>query len=80
MDPLSIFLRSLGLTGRHKKIGGDLPLPDLGEVKDTVEKAVEGLSGLKDVPKTIMDRVVEADQDFRGADKALRSTRLRKKR
>ncbi|GAJ16493.1 unnamed protein product [marine sediment metagenome] len=41
---------------------------------------MEGLSELKDVPQAVISRVVEADKDFREADRALRGTRLRGKK
>ncbi len=51
-------------------------LPDPNEIKEAAEALVQGVTGLKDVPKTLIDGVVEADQDFRSADRALRSARF----
>ena len=82
MGLLNNILRELGLTksrGTRRGTSG-LTLPDPSEVKEKLEEAVEGLSGLKDVPKTLIDKLVEADEDFRGADRALRGARFRGKR
>ena len=79
MSLLEDFLRGLGLLGsmKTKSKTGIPALPNPSEIKEKLEEAVEGLSGLKDVPKTLMDRLVEADGDFKEADKALRGTRIR---
>jgi len=73
-------LKALGVLPSGKSKGGPpFPTPpDPSEVKKSVEKIVEGLSELKDVPQAVISKVVEADKDFREADRALRGTRLRK--
>lgn len=83
MGIINDLLRTLGVVGSKKSrnIGVGLPaLPNPGEIKEAAEAIAESLSNLKELPKTLIDRVVEADQDFRGADKALRSTRVHGKR
>ena len=65
----------------RSQLPGDLPLPpDLGEVKGIFEKILGGVADLKDLPKTFLRGVTEADGDFREADRALRGTRVRGKR
>ena len=70
--------RSLGLprAGRLKKKSKSAFPPDLGEVKEIVEKAMDSLSQIKDIPKTVIDRVVEAESDFREADRGFRGCLL----
>lgn len=82
MSLLDDILRGLGVVGSRKarRRAGGPTLPDPNEIKEKLEEAVEGLSGLKDIPKTLMDRVVEANEDFQAADKALRGTRVRGRR
>ena len=84
MGILNDVLRTLGIAGSKKSKrsygAGPPTLPDPNEVKEGVEKVVESITNLKDLPKTLIDRVVEADEDFKEADKALRSTRVRGKK
>ena len=74
--------KALGVLPSKKSRGGSpFPTPpDPSEVKKSVEKIVEGLSELKDVPQAVISRVVEADKDFREADRALRGARFRGKK
>jgi len=80
MGLIDDILKALGILPSKRSRGrSTLPTPpDFSEVKESVEKVIEGLSELKEVPKSVIDRVVEADEDFREADRALRGTRLRK--
>ena len=56
----------------------DLPsLPDPSKIKDTLEQAVENITDLKDVPKTLLQGITEADLDFREASKAFRKARIK---
>jgi len=84
MGFLNDVLRTLGVAGSRRSKGrsiAGLPnLPDPNEVKETIGTIVESISNLKDLPKTLISEVTEADQDFREADKVLRSTRLRGKK
>jgi len=81
MGILDNILRELGLPGmgRSKKKSKSLTLPDPEEVKEGVEKVVDSLSKIKDIPKAIMDRAVEAEEDFREADRAFRGVKPKKK-
>ena len=73
--------------GRVKTSGGLLGLPSLPDpagiresvegVKESIEQVIEGITGLKDIPKTLLEGITEADEDFRSADKEFRSTRIR---
>jgi len=80
MGIIDSFLRGMGFPGSKKaRKGSSIPsLPDLGEIKEQAEKIIDNLSEIKDLPKTLMDRAVEAEEDFREADRAFRGTRLRK--
>ena len=73
-----------GVTRVKRRKGGDLPMdlpfPDPGEVKGVFERILGGVMDLKDLPKTLLRGVSEANEDFREADSALRSTRVRGKR
>ena len=81
MGLLDGLLQDLGITSsRKKKAANNPPLPNLGEIKEKLEEVVGGISDLKNVPKDLIGKLVEADEDFRGADKALRSTRLQGKK
>jgi len=84
MGFLNDVLRTLGVAGSRRSKRGStasLPtLPDPNEVKETVEAIVESITNLKDLPKALISKITEADQDFREADKALRSTRIRGKK
>ena len=83
MGFLNDILRTLGAAGSKKSgvsPGIGLPtLPNPDKVKEGVEGVIESITNLKDLPKTLIDRVVEADRDFKEADKALKSTRVRGK-
>jgi len=71
-------LRGLrGLKSLLRPLGIPAP-PDPEEAIEILQEVVNGVTDLKDVPKTILEKVVEADEDFRGADKAFRGTRIRK--
>jgi len=59
---------------------GPPELPGPGEIKEVIEGVVEGLQEASDIPKTLMEHAVQADQDFRHTDKSLRSTKFRRKR
>ena len=66
-------------TGKKKGLLSSLELPDLpspNDLREIAEGIVEGLSEIKEIPKTLVHHLTEADQDFREADKTLRSTRL----
>jgi len=74
--------------GRGKlKLRGPLDLPSLpdpgglkdsiDEIKKSVEQVVEGLTGLKDIPKTLLGGISEVESDFRKADKEFRGARIR---
>ena len=81
MGVLGDILGELVLGGRKKakrKSGLHFP-PSPGEIKEQAEKIMEGLGELKEVPKTLMDKAVEAEEEFRGADKAFRGTRFKGK-
>jgi len=82
MSILESFLKDLGLQGFGKaRRKSQAPLlPDLDEIKSKVEGVVDSLSQLKDVPKSVMDRAVEAEEDFREADKAFRGGRTQGKK
>jgi len=83
-------LRGVGGTGSRKgKLkmkGGLLGLPSLPDpsglkesidgVKESIEQVVEGFTGLKDIPRTLLEGITEAEKDFRTADKEFRSTRI----
>ena len=79
MGILDGFLRDLGLPGMGKKRGKSRSTfpPDPSEIKESVEKVVDSLSQIKDLPKTVMDRAVEAESDFREADRAFRGVKPR---
>jgi len=81
---LNDILRGLGVArpGRSKRgSGAGLPtLPDPSEIKESVETIVESITNLKDLPKSLIGKITEADRDFKEADQALRSTRVRGKR
>ena len=79
MSILDNILREMGLEvkGSRRKSKSSL-LPSPGEIREHVEEIVSGLSELKDVPKAIMDRAVEAESDFRKADRTFRGTRLKR--
>ena len=55
------------------------PPPSPGQIREIVEEVIEGISEIKEIPKALVDRVTEADADFRDADRALRGTRVRGK-
>lgn len=55
-------------------------LPDPREVKDTVEKVMEGLSELKDLPQSLVKKAMEAEEDYRDADKAFRGSKFKAKK
>ena len=78
MSILNDILGELGLTGTRRTKRSKSPLPDFREIKDQAEKVINNLNELKNLPKTLMDRTIEAEEDFREADKAFRGTRLRK--
>ena len=82
MGILDNILREVGLGGtrRTRRKSGFLSLPSPQELKEKAERIVGDLSELKDIPKALMDRLTEADEDFRDADRSLRGTRLRGKR
>ena len=84
MGILNDILRGLGVAGSKKSkrsSGAGLPtLPDPGEIKESVETIVESITNLKDLPKSLIGKISEADQDFKEADQALRSTRVRGKK
>ena len=84
MGILNDILKTLGVGGTRKSgvsPGAGLPtLPNPNEVKEGVETIVEAITNLKSLPKTLIDRITEVDQDFKEADKALRSTRIRGKK
>ena len=82
MSLLEDVLKILGVLPTGKSRGGSIfpTPPDPGKIRENVEKIVEGLSELKEVPKTVIDKIVEADEDFRGADKSFRGTRLKGKK
>lgn len=80
MSVIDDILRVIGLTGSK---GGKTilpPLPDPSEIKEGLERVVESLSEAKGIPKELMKRVKEADEDFRDVDKSLRGTKVRGKR
>ena len=55
-----------------------LPLPpDPGEIREVVEEVVGGIREAKEIPKNLMDHLVEAETDFKETDKALRGTRVK---
>ena len=80
MSVLDDILRSIGLTGPKKGRTILPPLPDPGEIREGLEKVVEGISEAKGIPKGLMKRVKEADEDFRDIDKSLRGTKVRGKK
>ena len=55
-------------------------LPDPREIFGGIHGLVDKLSELKDVPKVLIDHVVEADKDFKEADKSLKGARIRGKK
>ena len=81
MSILNNILREIGLPGfgRTRKKSKSVFPPDVNEIKEQAEKVVEGLRELKEIPKSVMERAVEAEQDFREADKTFRGTRFGKK-
>lgn len=82
MGLLEDVLIGLGIIrlSKTRKRTGNINLPPPDEIKKKLEEVVEGLSGLKEAPKTIIDRLVEADSDFREADRALRGARFKGRR
>jgi len=74
-------IKSRPKTRKVLRVGGGpfkLPqLPSPGEIKDTVEQIIEGVSQIKEIPKSLVDHLADADEDFRGADRLFRGTRLR---
>jgi len=53
-------------------------LPDPEVIKGVIEKAIEELRDAKEIPKDLIGRLKEADEDFRDADRAFRSGRVRR--
>ena len=84
MGILNDILRGLGVAGSKKSrrsSGAGLPtLPDPSEIKESVETIVESITNLKDLPKSLISKISEADSDFREADKTFRSTRVKGKK
>jgi len=79
---LSDVLKALGVSSSKRSKSG-LPFPeppDPGEIKEIIEKAVEGISEIKTLPKALVDRATEAEGDFREADRAFRGVRSKKKK
>lgn len=81
MGIMDNILREVGLsrTRRTKRRSGLHFPPSPGEIKEQAEKIMSGLSELKEVPKALMDKAVEAEEEFRSADKAFRGTRFKGK-
>jgi len=80
MSIIDDILKTIGLTG-SKKGRTILPsLPNPSEIKEGLEKVVEGITEAKGIPKELMKRVKEADEDFRDIDKSLRGTKVRGKK
>ena len=70
---------------RIKRKGGGnifgLPLPPSPrEVKEALDEVVEGVTGLKEIPKALLELIPEAEKDFKEADRALKGARFRGKR
>ena len=73
--------------GKLKMKGGPLGLSSLPDpsglkesiegVKESIEQVVEGITGLKDIPKILLEGITEADKDFHTADKSFRKARIR---
>lgn len=82
MGIINDLLRELGLPrlGGSKRGTKSSILPEPKEIKEQVEKVVGDLNELKDLPKAIMDGAMEAEEDFREADKVFRGTRFKGKR
>jgi len=84
MGFLNDILRTLGVSGAKRSRRGSatgLPtFPDPSEIKEGVETIVESITNLKDLPKSLIGKISEADEDFRNADKTFRSTRIRGKK
>lgn len=82
MSILEDLIKGLGLAGSKKsrRSSGPLglpPLPDPSEIQESVEKLVEGASMIKEIPRSLSERVTEASEDFQTADNALRGSRVR---
>jgi len=54
-------------------------LPDPESIKEAAGKITEIISEVKNVPKALVEHFTDADTDFRGAQKAFRGVRVRKK-
>ena len=52
----------------------------LQELGETAKGVVDEILGLRSLPKELLGRIPEAEEDFRQADKALRRTRIKGKR
>ena len=63
-----------------RTIGGFPLPPGPGEIKEIVEQVVGGITEAKEIPKDLMEKIVEAEEDFRSTDRALRSTRVKGRR
>lgn len=74
--------RTVKRTNFHIKGGpfGGFRLPSPREITDTVESIVSNLSQLREIPKTLVDHLTEADSEFRRADKLIRDTKFRRGR
>ena len=82
MGILSDIFKTLGISSSKRSKSG-LPFPeppDPGEVREIVEKVIEGIGEIKALPKTLINRATEAEKDFREADKSFRGARFRKKK
>ena len=82
MGILRDILKTLGVSSSKRSRSG-LPFPeppDPGEIKEIVEKVVEGISEIKTLPKALVNRATEAEEDFREADKSFRGARFGKKK
>lgn len=72
-------LKALGiLPSKKSRRGSAFPSPpDPSEIKEGLDKIVEGITELKEIPKSLMDRAVDAEEDFREADRTFRGTRFK---
>ena len=75
--------RNKDLIGEVLGIKGlpNIPLPPSpSKLKEVLQGVVEEISEVKEAPRVLLERVKEAEEDFRQADKAFRKVRPRTRR
>lgn len=55
-------------------------LPSIRDIRKVVTGVLEEVSEVKEVPKSMIDKLTEADDDFKAASKLFKSTKLGSRR